>query len=132
MGIYQRHTPARSASSSIRNDFAEEEEGPIVAGVFLDPGPAKRRKQSDINKFLVKKHSLQNDMVRLATVSNISMNVIVTDETMRRVLTRAYPGDPEPPKSIAPLRNLLSEKATNVRDELQATILNIRKRGWST
>ena len=114
----------------IQIDSAEEEYSPEVTAVFFDRS-AKKRKQADIGTFLVRKHTLSDDMIRLVTELNFSMNQLVSSETLRRILTRAYPGDPAPPRSIANLRNLLTEKAEKVRVELRIKLRNIRDKGES-
>ena len=107
----------------------EEESEGVIDLSETSPCPKKKR-QAPLNTFLIRKHGLKDDMLRLVTVSNTSMNQIVSDETTRRLLCRAYPGDPPPPKSIATLRRLLSDEASQIREEVSTVLRNILAKGF--
>ena len=130
-------SPANTPSQNNRVPSApsfqvEEEEPPEVIEPSLERSMAKKRKQAQIDPFLVTKHCLKNDMIRLVCESNLSLNGIATSQTVRRVLTRAYPGDPTPPRSAATLRKVLSEEAQKVRDKLRSKLELIREEGTGT
>ena len=70
-------------------------------------------------------------MHRLVCESNFSLRQIVSSTAQRRILMRAYPGDPPPPKSIATLRKQLMEETEILRNKLRIDLRKIRETGPS-
>ena len=93
------------------------------------PSPSVAKSQVSMNLFVKKKHTLRNDMHRLVCESNFSLRQIVSSTAQRRILMRAYPGDPPPPKSIATLRKQLMEEAEIIRNKLRVDLSRIREKG---
>lgn len=87
------------------------------------------RKQSHLEHFLVAKHNLRTDVLRLVCEDNISLNRVVTSKTLRRLLVNTYPNDKPPPASAATLRKHLAEHADELRSNLREKFGDLRKRG---
>ena len=59
----------------------------------------------------------------------MSFNQVVTSETERRLLLRAYPGQATPPKSTSTVRIHLEEEATKFCYEIRTMLEGIRLKG---
>ena len=79
--------------------------------------------------FMATTHTARSDVARLVCVSNFSMNAIVKSETMRRLFSRAYPGESRTPRSGTTLRKHLKEDAAVRRDELRIRLREFLDKG---
>lgn len=122
---------ARLDEDALRRDCQEEEVPPSEVEAGVGSKSPKIRRQVPMNAFLVSKHNLKNDMLRLICESNVTLHQVASSETLRRILKRAYPNDPPPPSSIATLRKLLQEKSTEVRNIVRTKVQQIRERGMT-
>lgn len=121
--------PKRSTKPKASRSLPEEEEAPGGSVPFQACSPAKKKKQSRIETFVAAKHTLKTDMLHMVCVSNVSLHQIVSSESIRRSLIRAYPGEPSPPKSVATLRNILEGEALRVKDRLISKLEPLSEKG---
>lgn len=119
----------RSKQSPHPPSLPEEEEPPPVVGGSGVGSLQKKRKQSTIDPFVVKKHTLRSEMLRLICESNVSLHQIVTSGTLRRLLTQNYPNEPPPPASTNTVKRILIGEALKVQDRLAKTLTPILKKG---
>ena len=136
--IFKDTPPATSSeqgdgneSSDDRNwlDLEEEQPPQAIASTNANAHPTKKRKQLPLDSFLIRRHTLRSDVQRLICESNISFNQIIRSPTIRRLLIRAYPGDPPPPKSAATLRKHLRQDAKKIRLRLRKKFHDLRSEG---
>ena len=89
----------------------------------------KKRKQTNLDSYVVRKHSLKEELIHFICASNMPLIQVATFEPLRRVLCLAYPSDSKPPRSVATLRKYLEKEADHVRSHLSSTFSNFRVEG---
>lgn len=120
----------RSPSDREKNHVSEEEAAPECTDEpVIVYKPAIPTKQLTVESFHKSKLTLKEEMLRLICELNISLNEVASSQTVRRLLTRAYPSDPAPPKSSTTIRKYLREEATKVRVQLGFVLQDIRAKG---
>ena len=97
----------------------EEEEPPLDSNELHPP---KKMRQLGLSAFVERKHTLRSDAVKMLCRTTITMNEMVTEEVIRRLFTRAYPGDRALPKSGSTLTKWLREDATDLRYQLRVRL----------
>lgn len=110
-------------------DHDEEEEEPPPENVVKRFCAPKSQRQLLVESFLTQKPSLRVDMLRLVCESNVSIRQIETSKVLRRVLSRANPNDPPPPKSRTTVKKYRAEDASKIRNEISAKLKGIRASG---
>lgn len=75
----------------------------------------KRNEQLKMERFLTSKHTLRSDTMKLICQSNVSINRIAKDATIRRLLCTTHPRDDPPPRSGTTLSKYLREDAEIVK-----------------
>lgn len=115
-----------------RQSCQEEEESSSDVGEEAVIAPLKKKIEVQIQAFLHSTHNLKYEMLSLICESNLSINQVETSESLRRILTRAYPHDPPPPRSISTVRKLLKEELAKVRDAVRLKVKEVREKSMNS